>query len=320
MSTSAFVTIAVFILVAISLYQRFHSEGARKRDQQARPGTAPDTGPGTLRGPTLSREELDAALEQIDRRLEQFRLEYIAISPQPKPALHPWQSKFGGRPYWPRDLDYPRADNGRSLFLLAQLNFEEIPELPSFPGLPDSGLLQFFITDDDLLGLPLDGAGVATGKAHRASNYRVVYHPVIERDTAALEPDVPDTRDAEFFPLQDEYALTFSRESGLPALADYRFGRTGIDLSSLPDEVMDELFDRNEADGSRIGGYANFTQDDPREGETENAWPLLFQMDSESREGVEILWGDAGVGNFFIRPQDLARRDFSRVWYNWDCC
>lgn len=31
------------------------------------------------------------------------------------------------------------------------------------------------------------------------------------------------------------------------------------------------------------------------------------------------MWGDMGVANFFIRREDLLRRDFSRVWYTWDC-
>ncbi|WP_237059974.1 YwqG family protein [Microbulbifer sediminum] len=308
MSASALITIAVFIFVAIHLYRRFHRESERKHTEALQSGT--------LEHPALDRGQIDEALQVIDEKLEKYRLDYIALHPQPRRAEHPWQSKFGGRPYWPRSQPYPKAANNRRLFLLAQLNFEEIPELPSMLGLPDTGLLQFFITDDELLGLPLD---VPTGNMEEL-NYRVIYHPEIEREPDLLEQQVPDSREAQYFPLAGEYALTFSRESGLPALADYRFGRTGIDLGVLPDEVLDELFDRNEAAGSRVGGYANFTQEDPRQGQEENAWPLLFQMDSESRDGVEILWGDAGVGNFFIRPEDLAQRDFSRVWYNWDCC
>jgi uncharacterized protein YwqG len=33
----------------------------------------------------------------------------------------------------------------------------------------------------------------------------------------------------------------------------------------------------------------------------------------------EIICGDVGVANFFIRPGDLAKKDFSQVMYNWDC-
>jgi uncharacterized protein YwqG len=42
-------------------------------------------------------------------------------------------------------------------------------------------------------------------------------------------------------------------------------------------------------------------------------------LDSEDAEN-EIMWGDSGVGNFFIHPEDLKKRDFSKVFYNWDCC
>ena len=31
------------------------------------------------------------------------------------------------------------------------------------------------------------------------------------------------------------------------------------------------------------------------------------------------MWGDCGVGNFFINAEDLKRLDFSNVLYNWDC-
>ena len=33
-----------------------------------------------------------------------------------------------------------------------------------------------------------------------------------------------------------------------------------------------------------------------------------------------VMWGDSGVGQFLIHEDDLRRRDFSRVVYNWDCC
>ena len=33
----------------------------------------------------------------------------------------------------------------------------------------------------------------------------------------------------------------------------------------------------------------------------------------------EIMWGDYGVANFFIHPDDLAKKDFPKVLYNWDC-
>jgi uncharacterized protein YwqG len=80
-----------------------------------------------------------------------------------------------------------------------------------------------------------------------------------------------------------------------------------------PDDLQDRLWDRDHGAGHKLGGYPHFTQDDPR---TRRDLELLFQLDSD--DGV--MWGDAGVGNFFIAPDDLARRDFSRVLFSWDCC
>ena len=42
---------------------------------------------------------------------------------------------------------------------------------------------------------------------------------------------------------------------------------------------------------------------------------LLLQLDSDD----QMMWGDVGVGGFFIAPEDLAKADFSRVMYTWDC-
>ena len=42
-------------------------------------------------------------------------------------------------------------------------------------------------------------------------------------------------------------------------------------------------------------------------------------MDSDHSSDVDIMWGDVGVANFFIRLEDLKNRDFSNVLYNWDC-
>ena len=75
----------------------------------------------------------------------------------------------------------------------------------------------------------------------------------------------------------------------------------------------------------QLGGYPYFTQTDPRWG---GAYPdldvLLFQLDSQLAENRGepdlVLWGDCGVGNFFISREALKKRDFSRVGYHWDCC
>jgi uncharacterized protein YwqG len=68
--------------------------------------------------------------------------------------------------------------------------------------------------------------------------------------------------------------------------------------------------------GHKIGGYAYFTQCDPREGEPERKDDLLLlQIDTDG----EIMWGDAGVANIFINAQDLKNKKFDKAYFNWDC-
>ena len=86
------------------------------------------------------------------------------------------------------------------------------------------------------------------------------------------------------------------------------------------DADRDYLYDQLSAAGHRLLGYPCFTQCDPRKPDGPYD-TLLFQLDSDMTEDREdlVLWGDCGVGNFFINREDLLRRDFSRVLYNWDC-
>ena len=36
-------------------------------------------------------------------------------------------------------------------------------------------------------------------------------------------------------------------------------------------------------------------------------------------DGEDIMWGDSGVGGFFINEENLKDLDFDKAVYNWDC-
>jgi uncharacterized protein YwqG len=58
----------------------------------------------------------------------------------------------------------------------------------------------------------------------------------------------------------------------------------------------------------------------PRRAELENGkadWLLLLQLDSD--DDADMMWGDAGRLYFWINKNDLARRDFSKVWMILQC-
>ena len=80
-------------------------------------------------------------------------------------------------------------------------------------------------------------------------------------------------------------------------------------------EIGEKLFEA----GHKIGGYPNFTQSDVRDLKA-GYNILLLQIDSEGTDEHEIIWGDFGIANFFIREKDLKELNFDEVIYNWDCC
>lgn len=245
----------------------------------------------------------------------------INITLQPSESLSVWQSKVGGVPYLPLHIDYPRGSNGKPLALLAQINFAEIPPLPHFP---TQGIMQFYIADNDSWGLnfydPLD-----------QSNFRVLYFADIITDPQQLQHDFTayTTFDPCDLPFSGQYAMQFQLSKQYISLGDHRFTLTNPstgetlniwDVCELDVDLFDAYQDAFNASGHRIAGYPYFTQYDPRENSEALAdYILLLQLDSDEEQGVEMLWGDVGVCNFFIHPEDLKKRDFSKVLYNFDC-
>ena len=87
----------------------------------------------------------------------------------------------------------------------------------------------------------------------------------------------------------------------------------------LPKEIRDVFYKYLcNGVGNKIGGYPDFAQDDPREDDNFHD-TLLLQIESEWNEQYSVMFGDAGVANFFINREDLANCKFDDVLYNWDC-
>lgn len=212
-----------------------------------------------------------------------FRITYS----NEKPTVY--NSKIGGKPYWPEDKDYPEDNDGVNMVFLAQINFAELPENNIFP---EEGMLQFFIAKDDTLGLFSD------------NGYKVVYHPeILESVDVELDDDILD-----YTPVYNEAKMVFRMGDDLMSYNDYRFDK------SIPESEYG-IYDTGW--GTKLLGYPAFTQWDPREQEGNQKYDtLLFQLDSD--DGY-VMWGDVGIGNFFISFENLVRRDFSDVLYNWDC-
>ena len=278
----------------------------------------------------LDTEKLDFIMKEIERRsaLPAFR-----IKPEKADNIGISESKFGGYPYWEEKDEYPKGSDGKPLYLLAQINFAELPE--KNPLLPEKGLLQFFVSGDVYSGANFENQT-------DQSNFRVIYHAdielsVTEQSVKALGikamSDANGTDDEDCLPLTTQEKLTFE------AFTDYSYFGTD-ECDALVENILRDSFGTplidgsvwktfndaeydylSKADGlwcSKILGHAEFTQSDPRSWGKYDAGhynTLLLQIDSDD----EIMWGDCGIANFFINAEALQSLDFSDVLYNWDC-
>ena len=278
----------------------------------------------------ITKEMIKKVIEKVS---EENKKECINIKTHIDENLTIFDSKFGGIPYLPKDFEVPcdSSSNQEQFALLAQINCAELPENNLYPKV---GILQFWIGRDDLMGLEDD--------------YKVVYFENIDNTITREEvltkykPLDPNNYDqyTPFDPTNAEFGLTFKKGISTISVPDYRFEdivRNAIH-ELYPDEEVSKLYSDLGADvheylytsveglNHAIGGYPNFTQYDPRgynseEGEQSPYDIMLLQVESEWKkdDNVEIIWGDCGVGNFFISEENLKNRNFEDVLYNWDC-
>ena len=239
-------------------------------------------------------------------------------------------SKVGGVPYIPKGGALPRSAEGKPLFMLAQINCEQLPENNLYP---KKGLLQFWIaaTDDYLYGIDFDNPC-------SNDNKRVLYYPTIGEA-------LPIEAFAEHYTFEDcylpfdadlQFALHFKKDTESISLEEraatqlffekwneaFSTQITTIDefFEEVPNDICEEINASllKEPTGHKIGGYPYLIQVDPRE-ENDPHTLLLLQIDIDNVEGEKICWGNGGgVANFFISPEDMANCKFDDVLFHWE--
>lgn len=253
-------------------------------------------------------------------------------------------SKVGGTPYLPAEMAWPLDSLNRPMPLLAQIDCTQLVPLPDFP---HTGLLQFFAAADEMYGADFEDWT-------SQKNFRILYHAEVDPSVTA---EMVQAKRPPFQPENENYLLLgdqpcricfqpLAKQGITPE--DYQFDKLFIQewnrrcpdmplesvwgfynlLSEKEQDCADFLFANPDKDAEdekvchQLGGYPYFTQCDPRSEEKGAEFDtLLFQLDSDYMDkGDLVMWGDAGVGNFWISSADLKRLDFSRVGYNWDCC
>lgn len=244
-------------------------------------------------------------LNKFKPELEKFQKETIKIEAIPvDESTKITASKFLGKPYLPKEAEYPKDKKGNPMILWAQINFSEVPELENYP---TSGILQFY---------------VAATNWYDTNNYKIMFHEEVKEEFQTNFTFLTEDLYKES-PIDREHQLKFVKQIDFGGTEDNRFSMRfdGKEFWEFNDtllnterEQIEKLFD---GAGHKIGGYAYFTQGDPREynkGQKDDL--LLLQIDTDEN----IMFGDSGVANFFINDQDLINKDFSKAWFYWDCC
>ena len=256
--------------------------------------------------------------------------EVIGIELSLADGLAVTDSKLGGVPYIPKGGALPKSAEGKPLFMLAQINCEQLPENNLYP---KKGLLQFWIadTEDPLYGLDYDDPCSNDFK-------RVLYFSTIG-EALSIDDFISDyTFDDNHLPFNSkkQFALHFKKDTESISLEERAatqlffekwneaFSAQITTIDDFFDEVPNDIYEEinasllKEPTGHKIGGYPYLIQVDPRE-ENDPHTLLLLQIDIDNVEGEEICWGNGGgVANFFISPEDLKNYKFDDVLFHWE--
>jgi uncharacterized protein YwqG len=288
----------------------------------------------------------EEALSRLRARIAQHRIEKYqqALLASAKPALKlatkradestipVGATKFGGHPDLPNDQPWPTY-NGRTIRFLAQINLGEMPaaEVDNWP-LPTSGLLSFWY----------DTCGGAWGFDPKdAGSFQVLSFP--DAPAGLSRRPYPEfvLGKAPEYPMDDwgpfdactvgaEAVITVQTDillskddprhiaDGFTAFEEEINGQAPLHrLLGNPVRIQGEmdwecqLASNGFYCGSAIPESEREVADEVAQGARD--WCLLLQIDTDDA-GPDWMWGDAGMLYYWIRTQELARGDFSRVW------
>lgn len=245
------------------------------------------------------------------------------------------------------------------LTFLAQINFEDLPKLEGFPTkgilqfwhLNDGnfGIDEIYVRCDKTKELVLK-------RLHtRQNNFKVIYYPTIEEhysEEEFLEMYKPARNEVEDnfrknynLPLENPYFLfadknfkmkftkgksyedvillaydVFQNSKELVkkirvGIGEYFEIKYKADIEEYFETKYEDYDTYGHNDKSMINGIPCFTQDEPRTKEEQEKYnTLLFQLNSDY-----IKIGDCGIMNFFINDKKLKEKDFSDIFFTWDC-
>jgi len=219
--------------------------------------------------------------------------------------------KLGGQPYLPIGEEIPKDSEGNYMPLLLQVNLKNI----DLEGYPKKGILQIY-TDKDV-------------------NYPCEYAVRYYEEGLEYQTDLPDV-DVSNYIVNKSFKIKTEKDTCHMMPGDYRFvdivckivkDLYNVDVNNFGQ--LDDFFgdfdwygkarDMVKVHPCNIGGYPDFTQNDPRNSRIKNKDECLFKIDSYTNMN-EINIGDAGILFTLISQEDIENNNFENAVVDWDCC
>ncbi|MEL6408307.1 MAG: YwqG family protein [Chloroflexota bacterium] len=234
------------------------------------------------------------------------------------------QSKLGGRPDLPKDMDWvvkqTKKAEQRSLPFIGQINLADVAPHDVEKLLPTTGILYFF-GDYPWNGVPESEQGAVIYYDGNTSN--------LERKLFPADLSLEDKPYDRFAPC----SVMFIHEVNMDGARLDDFIRT-LPLSASDFDV-NQIYHLEEKTNYYGVRYVNrmlgvnyevwihdtmqecikqeYHPNQQKEGDSQANWQLLFQVDSD--KNANMLWLDAGIACFYIRKKDLAERNFDNVCF-----
>lgn len=242
----------------------------------------------------------------------------VALVPNRELPVGAAGTRLFGPAFLKEGEEWPCGSDGKTLDFLAQL---DLADCSALEGYPRTGIVQFFIGRDDLFGANLENLD--------QGNFLV---RLIDPGTPGALHASPHKDDFDTSGI-DDYSPSYDFEARLRGVALEpqpiidQMDLSVVDASkrffALPKEYdLNPLYDAVDAIAMErpprhhTGGYPAFIQSDIREyGKYLECDHVLLRLTSDDL----LMWGDVGECVFMMPGEDLAKGDFSRVVYSWDC-
>lgn len=249
------------------------------------------------------------------------------------------QSKFGGLPDLPASEMWPITKNNKPMFFIAQINLAEVSAFNTEKELPEKGVLYFFsdFNDSDYSW----GSNKTDRQFHKVILFEGDLTQLKRTQMPKREEDDPDYHDR-----ISTAEIKFLSTVELPMPFSYHYDQAISNNHEIDEETFEVYEDSilgmagefEVKNGKNIYnadhkllGHSNNVQNSMEDEcqaifsgmklkEVENGiedWVLLLQIDSDDEIGTE--WGDMGKIYYWIRKQDLEKKDFSNVQVYFQC-